>query len=1255
MSFNTEWDIDKYKTEYESEEHWQLRRCFMETHKNKFPEERLVCLAQVFTNIEFMGCRYPAETMQLVGQLSQGVADGYREKQKTKLQRTFVKASDAAGAKVKGLKRPLGDAADPSDSPPKISKGTDRIELPQKNISSTSDISKCPGNIQLPETAVSSTSETLEGVENVQLLQKTYSSTTATPQCSETKQLPRKTTSTKTRAVGDTNIKSTSSASQFLKKRAFVRAAESSIKEGTDRQENNATEKNGCEENSSEDDWRLIKKAQSNRRKLKNAISNVDKAFQRCYKDLSGDLSQMQTRPYGNLFLFEDINCPHPFQVLAFSTSQCRIPFRMEYSAELTSTCCKILVNGLVVVSVSGPSKKIAREVAVRCALEKLKDVCYTLKVKKERIPEDLVIEMATLTSVGQSAPRESRLIPLPKAAALATPLPEDNIGSKLMRSMGWTGGGLGKAEQGIQEPVSVSLKVNRAGLGAQDQKKKVESNFKAKVQLYLAQYLKLDFPPNLIFKSNEFSIAEKGLIQQVAKVMGLECTNIGNGDEVHLKISRKDTINIIAALMLRRGEYSDEYYELLPPRNPSTQHHEPECLQASDFPHLCRQESSDTIYQKYVDGYNVLESEVVFGDLGGFLVKNITKGVKSISKRKRGRRKDKFARRAARRSERVVEKQFVPKRSSPKPYALDAIAAGPYGNFFLVECKGENLDKVAIIHRSAKNNYVPVTYRYGWFANGAVCKVFVNNHLLTSACDFTRKGAHKLAVEDAYDKLKQICYVLKINDGIDPDDHVIDRNELKKFESEPTQANSLEKPLQENIGSKLMRGVGLTRGDLAMEHQGIHEPVRPSVQVEKASVGLQDKKLHKVNGIDKFKKQMSNLLSEYKTKNEPYGLTFSSEFTREERKITHQLCLKLKLKSKSYGEGEERQLVVSHKDYNEVVEEMLRSGEYSNSKYQLIKPPIALPPENKNEAQTSCENNVKCEDAIVSPVEPTAQVPEDQPPLAVADLPRENISPVIVKPVDTAVQNVVDGDLWRRTDGITGPFGSLVLIEDETVVTPIQLIERSANGCHIPFKFEYGNAGKGGMLLINNILVASSTEVSKKRAREVTVSRSLLKLKDVCCTVKTQIKMVDGSISIIKCLKKPNKRSVGYGKDSEKHIVVSKEVDWPSLGMENGVKALSLVTFKDKVRKFLRKYQADSCPYDLIFSPEFSAHEKSWIQKIASGLALKITKYDVSMKEYMVINKKLSSIELAKAILTSGGNKVFIAMFREWYFKNIS
>ncbi|XP_076244355.1 NF-kappa-B-repressing factor [Calliopsis andreniformis] len=106
MSSEDDWDVERYKTEHECDEHWELRRKFLLTHKDKFPEDELVCLAQVFTNIELLGCRYPKETMQLIAELAKDIVGDYREKQKSKLQRTFVKASDAASSKVKGLTAP---------------------------------------------------------------------------------------------------------------------------------------------------------------------------------------------------------------------------------------------------------------------------------------------------------------------------------------------------------------------------------------------------------------------------------------------------------------------------------------------------------------------------------------------------------------------------------------------------------------------------------------------------------------------------------------------------------------------------------------------------------------------------------------------------------------------------------------------------------------------------------------------------------------------------------------------------------------------------------------------------------------------------------------------------------------------------------------------------------------------------------------------------------------------------------------------
>ncbi|XP_055523726.1 NF-kappa-B-repressing factor-like [Wyeomyia smithii] len=95
-----DWNIDDYRTRHEPDEHWELRRLFMERHQPSIPEEELVCMAQVFVNVELLHCRYPLETMQRIKELSEGIANEYRASRRNKLQRTFVSASNAASLKV---------------------------------------------------------------------------------------------------------------------------------------------------------------------------------------------------------------------------------------------------------------------------------------------------------------------------------------------------------------------------------------------------------------------------------------------------------------------------------------------------------------------------------------------------------------------------------------------------------------------------------------------------------------------------------------------------------------------------------------------------------------------------------------------------------------------------------------------------------------------------------------------------------------------------------------------------------------------------------------------------------------------------------------------------------------------------------------------------------------------------------------------------------------------------------------------------
>lgn len=98
----TDWNIEHYRTEYESDEHWSLKKAFIMAHKNNYSEDELICLTQVFFNIEFLGCKYAPELMKSIAEMSKHVAKDFRETRKGRLKRTFVTASSAVESKFKG-------------------------------------------------------------------------------------------------------------------------------------------------------------------------------------------------------------------------------------------------------------------------------------------------------------------------------------------------------------------------------------------------------------------------------------------------------------------------------------------------------------------------------------------------------------------------------------------------------------------------------------------------------------------------------------------------------------------------------------------------------------------------------------------------------------------------------------------------------------------------------------------------------------------------------------------------------------------------------------------------------------------------------------------------------------------------------------------------------------------------------------------------------------------------------------------------
>ncbi|PSN34429.1 hypothetical protein C0J52_20394 [Blattella germanica] len=390
MSFNTDWDVDQYKTEHECDEHWELRRSFMMAHKDK----------------------YPSETMQLVENLAKGVADSYREKQKSRLQRTFVKASDAAGAKAKGLKRPLETEA----------------------------------------TGSASSSE------------------------------PKSEMSAPSNKVGDDIVQQDR---LFTSKTAPAKFAKVTYGPSIIPESLNSSQSGASANGSS----RFDNSRYGGVKTYHIGQSSAGKSLE------TGTITE---GPYGKLILIEP-------------------------------TVCEIFLNKKFLSRGNGDHKKRALALASEKGLEKLRKISYTLKVKSKYISESTIEK--SLEPSSQSEESNSQM------ASVDTPLDDNNIGNKLLKLMGWSGGGLGKDQQGIAEPVSVDQrKVSRAGLGASKGGLSEKAQVKAEV---------------------------RRLIEEFAQRLKLKAKSYGAERERYIVISKKQNIFQTVEELVECGG-SNERYELI-------------------------------------------------------------------------------------------------------------------------------------------------------------------------------------------------------------------------------------------------------------------------------------------------------------------------------------------------------------------------------------------------------------------------------------------------------------------------------------------------------------------------------------------------------------------------------------------------------------------------------------------------------------------------------------------------------------------
>jgi len=124
------------------------------------------------------------------------------------------------------------------------------------------------------------------------------------------------------------------------------------------------------------------------------------------------------------------------------------------------------------------------------------------------------------------------------------TQIPDSNVGSQLLKKMGWTGEEIGK------EPVSLAAVVNRAGLGCTRL-----SDFQPSVKRVIDEFIRSDGHDDLVF-SPEFTKEERVVIHAEAHKRHLRTRSYGSGDQRHLILSLQRTpLQLVEHLRAHGGQ----------------------------------------------------------------------------------------------------------------------------------------------------------------------------------------------------------------------------------------------------------------------------------------------------------------------------------------------------------------------------------------------------------------------------------------------------------------------------------------------------------------------------------------------------------------------------------------------------------------------------------------------------------------------------------------------------------------------------
>lgn len=578
-------DIERFRQRWESDEHWAMRREFILQHRGRFSENRLLCLAQTYVNMELLGCVYPTAVAESVRELSASLPKTERPKIPKVAPVAFVKAS--------------------APSPPRDDRGPTLTSQATPQACSTAPprqqfvggfANRAGLGFESRKRPVSEESHDAGGVEKVARISagKTAPAQSHVPPTSGPKDpilLPK--FSAAAQLVKDDTIKGPNVI--YKLQQIFIKC---NLNFDVGFEELPVVKKQPpifkciitC------DDVTLGEASYGNKKEAKRLAFQAvwDRLLQRpdtpkqqqlqqqqpctraprlplthCKRDRGGPPEEPVSFPLtekdnyldlATLVVVQNSNCHgDPIVTLSRTADANRLRGTYEYEFNNSEFTCTYILGHREVKQATGSTKQEARAKAAAASLACLQSIAPTLR--RKRLVDGRGPEVTKDEFGGPGNSRNSH-----------EQIDSDNVGHKLLKMMGWSGGGIGKEGLGIIDPIMVKETSGRQGLGFTGGSAATNSSFKSKIHQLLQEFSNTVVLQDLVF-SPQFDNEERKFVHSAARRYGLKSVSVDGPDGRFLTVRHKLSVRELVDTILASGP--TEKYEVI---LPGQAQHEDEC-----------------------------------------------------------------------------------------------------------------------------------------------------------------------------------------------------------------------------------------------------------------------------------------------------------------------------------------------------------------------------------------------------------------------------------------------------------------------------------------------------------------------------------------------------------------------------------------------------------------------------------------------------------------------------------------------------